>query len=319
VDVEFPLGRFTAVTGVSGSGKSSLVIDTLLSSARAQLGGSRAGAGECEAISGLEQLDRVIAIDQTPIGRTPKSTPATATGLMELLRELYASLPEARARGYKAGRFSFNVKGGRCEKCFGDGLLRIEMQFLPDLYVECDACRGKRYNRETLELTYRGLNIADALACTVEQAEEIFQNVPKIAQRLAGLRRAGLGYIHLGQSATTLSGGEAQRLKLARELWKQATGKTLYVLDEPTTGLHFADVELLTRALSELVEQGNTVVVIEHNMDLVACADWVIDLGPDGGREGGLIVAQGTPHEVAKSKTSHTAVPLARVLGLASA
>jgi excinuclease ABC subunit A len=313
VDVRIGLGLMTAVTGLSGSGKSSLVLDTLVAAARSALYRTRADVRAT--VSGLEQIDKVISIDQAPIGRTPKSNPATYTGLLQLLRELYATLPEARARGYKAGRFSFNVKGGRCEKCQGDGVLRVEMHFLPDLYVECDACHGKRYNRETLELVYKGLSIADVLDCTVEQASDLFQTLPKIAQRLQGLRAAGLGYITLGQSATTLSGGEAQRLKLARELWRRDTGNTLYVLDEPTTGLHFSDTELLAQSLSELVSQGNSVILIEHNMDLVAHADWVIDMGPEGGRRGGQIVAQGTPEQLAANPHAPTGPYLARSLG----
>jgi excinuclease ABC subunit A len=305
VDVSIPLGVITAVTGVSGSGKSSLVMDTLVTAARAELYGARAPHSTA-VLSGLEHIDKLISIDQSPIGRTPKSSPATYTGLLALLRELYAALPEARARGYKAGRFSFNVKGGRCEKCQGDGLLRVEMHFLPDMYVECDACRGLRYNRETLEIAYKGYSIADVLNLSVDAASELFAPLPKLAQRLEGLRGAGLGYITLGQSATTLSGGEAQRLKLARELWRRGTGSTLYVLDEPTTGLHFKDIEVLLASLAELADAGNSVVVIEHNMELVAAADWVIDLGPDGGRNGGRILSVGTPESVARDPASVT-------------
>lgn len=314
VDVDVPLGMLVAVTGASGSGKSSLVMDTLVELVRAELYGARSGRPDAT-ISGLEHIDKLICIDQSPIGRTPKSSPATYTGLLALLRDLYAALPEARARGYKPGRFSFNVKGGRCEKCFGDGVLRVEMHFLPDMYVECDACHGQRYNRETLELTYKGYSIADVLNSTVDAASELFAPLPKIAQRLQGLRGAGLGYISLGQSATTLSGGEAQRLKLARELWRRGTGNTLYVLDEPTTGLHFTDIELLVQSLNELVTAGNSVIVIEHNMDLVASADWVIDLGPEGGRNGGQVLAVGSPETVAANPKSTTGPYLRRALG----
>ncbi|MGE0327263.1 MAG: excinuclease ABC subunit UvrA [Polyangiaceae bacterium] len=306
VSVEIPLGLITAVTGVSGSGKSSLIVDTLLAAARSKLYGARNWVGPCDDILGLELIDKVISIDQAPIGRTPRSNPATYTGIFTHLRELYATLPDARARGYRAGRFSFNVKGGRCEACQGDGVLRVEMHFLPDVYVTCDACNGKRYNRETLEIRYRGLSIADALELTVDNAFELFDAIPRIRQRLAALREVGLGYIRLGQPATTLSGGEAQRVKLATELARTATGSTLYVLDEPTTGLHFQDIELLSHALLGLRDAGNSILVIEHNLDLVACADWVIDLGPEGGSGGGRIVACGTPEQVAATEGSHT-------------
>jgi excinuclease ABC subunit A len=268
VTAEIPLGVITAITGVSGSGKSSLIVDTLLSAARAQLYGATGWVGPCDEIAGLEKIDKVISIDQAPIGRTPRSNPATYTGVFTHLRELYSGLPDARARGYKPGRFSFNVKGGRCEACQGDGVLRVEMHFLPDVYVQCDTCGGKRYNRETLEIAYKGLSIADALELTVDDANQLFESIPRIAQRLAALRQVGLGYIQLGQPATTLSGGEAQRVKLASELARTATGKTLYVLDEPTTGLHFSDIELLTRALYDLRDAGNSIVLIEHNLDL---------------------------------------------------
>ncbi len=314
VTVEVPLGLITAVTGVSGSGKSSLIVDTLLSAVRAQLYGATGWVGPCDAIEGLEHIDKVISIDQAPIGRTPRSNPATYTGVFTHLRELYSGLPDARARGYKPGRFSFNVKGGRCEACQGDGVLRIEMHFLPDVYVECDACGGKRYNRETLEIRYKGLSIADALDLTVDDAHKLFESIPRVAQRLAALMQVGLGYIQLGQPATTLSGGEAQRVKLASELSRKATGRTLYVLDEPTTGLHFSDIELLTRALYDLRDAGNSIVLIEHNLDLIACADWVIDMGPDGGERGGRIIASGTPDEVAQSLESHTGRHLSAVL-----
>jgi len=314
VTAEVPLGLFTCFTGVSGSGKSSLVVDTLLPAARAKLYNATAPVGECDRVEGLDHVDKVVSIDQAPIGRTPRSNPATYTGIFALLRELYAGLPDARARGYKAGRFSFNVKGGRCEACQGDGVLRVEMHFLPDVFVACDACGGRRYNRETLEVKYRGLSIADALDVTVEQASELFGAVPRIADKLEALRKVGLGYLTLGQPATTLSGGEAQRVKLARELSRRATGKTLYVLDEPTTGLHFADIEVLLTALTDLRDQGNTIVVIEHNLDVVACADWVIDLGPEGGEGGGEIVAVGTPEQVTQNDKSHTGRYLREVL-----
>jgi excinuclease ABC subunit A len=314
VNAEVPLGLLTCFTGVSGSGKSSLVVDTLLPAARAKLYNATAPVGECDAVEGLEGVDKVVSIDQAPIGRTPRSNPATYTGIFALLRDLYAALPDARARGYKAGRFSFNVKGGRCEACQGDGVLRVEMHFLPDVFVTCDACAGRRYNRETLEVKYRGMSIADALDVTVEQASELFGAVPRVADKLEALRKVGLGYVTLGQPATTLSGGEAQRVKLARELSRKATGRTLYVLDEPTTGLHFADIEVLLTALTDLRDQGNTIVVIEHNLDVVACADWVIDLGPEGGDGGGEIVATGTPEQVAAHDRSHTGRYLRDVL-----
>ncbi|HEY6079587.1 MAG TPA: excinuclease ABC subunit UvrA [Polyangiaceae bacterium] len=306
VTLNVPLGVIVAVTGVSGSGKSSLVVDTLLSAVRAQLYGATGLVGSCDRIEGLEHIDKVISIDQAPIGRTPRSNPATYTGIFTHLRELYAGLPDARARGYKPGRFSFNVKGGRCEACQGDGVLRVEMHFLPDVYVTCDACSGKRYNRETLEVRFRGLSIADALDLTVDEASELLESIPRIAQKLVALRQVGLGYIQLGQPATTLSGGEAQRVKLATELSRKATGSTLYVLDEPTTGLHFSDIELLTHALLGLRDAGNTVLLIEHNTDLIACADWVVDMGPEGGEQGGYIIAEGTPEEVAQNPASHT-------------
>jgi excinuclease ABC subunit A len=306
VTLSVPLGVIVAVTGVSGSGKSSLIVDTLLSAVRAQLYGATGLVGSCDRIEGLEHIDKVISIDQAPIGRTPRSNPATYTGIFTHLRELYAGLPDARARGYKPGRFSFNVKGGRCEACQGDGVLRVEMHFLPDVYVTCDACSGKRYNRETLEVRFRGLSIADALDLTVDEASDLLESIPRIAQKLVALRQVGLGYIQLGQPATTLSGGEAQRVKLATELSRKATGRTLYVLDEPTTGLHFSDIELLTHALLGLRDAGNTVLLIEHNMDLIACADWVVDMGPEGGEQGGYIVAEGTPEQVAEKSDSHT-------------
>jgi excinuclease ABC subunit A len=314
VDVEVPVGLFTAVTGVSGSGKSSLIIDTLLPAVRAKLYSATAMVGECDEVGGLHHIDKVISIDQVPIGRTPRSNPATYTGVFGHLRELFAGLPEARVRGYKSGRFSFNVKGGRCEACQGDGLLRVEMHFLPDVFVTCDTCGGKRYNRETLEVRYRGLSIAEVLALDVDEAYELFDAVPRVRERLHALRKVGLGYVTLGQAATTLSGGEAQRVKLARELARKATGRTLYVLDEPTTGLHFTDIEALLEALVELRDQGNTVVVIEHNLDVIACADWVIDLGPEGGSGGGHVVASGTPETLSACARSHTGRYLAEVL-----
>jgi excinuclease ABC subunit A len=314
VTVEIPIGLLTCITGVSGSGKSSLIVDTLLPAARSKLYSATAPIGECDSVEGLGLIDKVVSIDQAPIGRTPRSNPATYTGVFALLRELYAGLPDARARGYKAGRFSFNVKGGRCEACQGDGVLRVEMHFLPDVFVTCDTCNGKRYNRETLEVRYRGLSIADALDVTVEQAYELFDAIPRVRDRLDALRKVGLGYVTLGQPATTLSGGEAQRVKLARELARKATGRTLYVLDEPTTGLHFTDIEALLQALTDLRDQGNTIVVIEHNLDVVVCADWVIDLGPEGGNGGGDIVAVGTPEQIADSKRSHTAAYMREVL-----
>jgi excinuclease ABC subunit A len=315
VTLEVPLGLLTAITGVSGSGKSSLVVDTLLSAARAELYGATGWVGPCDRIEGLEHIDKVISIDQTAIGRTPRSNPATYTGIFTHLRELYAGLSDARARGYKPGRFSFNVRGGRCEACQGDGVLRVAMHFLPDVYVTCDACGGKRYNRETLEVAYRGLSIADALELTVDAASEMFESIPRIRQKLVALRQVGLGYIQLGQAATTLSGGEAQRVKLATELSRKATGRTLYVLDEPTTGLHFSDIELLTHALLGLRDAGNTVLFIEHNVELIACADWVVDLGPEGGERGGRIVAQGPPETIVAAEDSHTGRYLAAALG----
>ena len=314
MDAEIPIGLFVAVTGVSGSGKSSLIVDTLLPAIRAQLYRSSAPIGECDGVEGLSHIDKVISIDQAPIGRTPRSNPATYTGVFALLREIYAGLPESRARGYKPGRFSFNVKGGRCEACQGDGVLRIEMHFLPDIFVTCETCAGRRYNRETLEVLYRGMSIADALDLTVDQALEQFETIPRVRERIVALSRVGLGYITLGQPATTLSGGEAQRVKLARELARKATGRTLYVLDEPTTGLHFSDIEVLTAGLLSLRDAGNTVVVIEHNLDVIACADWVVDLGPEGGERGGMVVAQGTPEQVAEVAASFTGHYLREVL-----
>ncbi len=314
VSVDVPIGLFTCFTGVSGSGKSSLVIDTLLPAARGMLYGAAAKVGDCDGVQGLDHIDKVVSIDQAPIGRTPRSNPATYTGIFAQLRDLYAGLPDARARGYKPGRFSFNVKGGRCEACQGDGVLRVEMHFLPDVFVTCDTCQGRRYNRETLEVKYRGLSIADALDLTVEQAMPLFESIPRVHERLLALTKVGLGYLSLGQPATTLSGGEAQRVKLARELSRRATGRTLYILDEPTTGLHFTDIELLLRALMDLRDQGNTVIVIEHNLDVVACADWVVDMGPDGGDGGGEVVVSGSPEDVATCERSYTGHYLKDVL-----
>jgi excinuclease ABC subunit A len=314
IDVEVPLGVLTVVTGVSGSGKSTLINDILYRSLVREIYGSRDDPGAHDAIEGIELIDKVIRIDQSPIGRTPRSNPATYTGLFTPIRDLYAMLPESRERGYKPGRFSFNVKGGRCEACQGDGLKRIEMNFLPDVYVTCDVCRGRRYNRETLQVKFKGHSIADLLDATVEEALPLMENLPQIKAKLQTLFDVGLGYVHLGQSSTTLSGGEAQRIKLARELSKRQTGRTFYLLDEPTTGLHFDDVRKLLDVLQRLVALGNTVVVIEHNTDVMKTADWIIDLGPDGGEYGGRIVACGTPEQVARSKKSYTAEALRKVL-----
>jgi excinuclease ABC subunit A len=314
VTAEFPLGCFVAVTGVSGSGKSTLVEDILQKTLSRHFFRARVVPGAHERVTGLEHLDKVIDIDQTPIGRTPRSNPATYTGLFTPIRELFAEMPEAKLRGYGPGRFSFNVKGGRCEACQGDGLVKIEMHFLPDVYVTCEQCRGKRYNRETLDVKFRGLSISEVLELTVEDAIGFFENQPRIHHKLVTLNDVGLGYIHLGQSATTLSGGEAQRVKLATELSKRDTGRTLYILDEPTTGLHFEDVRVLLEVLHKLVDRGNTVLVIEHNLDVIKTADWIVDLGPEGGSGGGQIVAAGTPEDVAKVKSSHTGAYLKKVL-----
>ena len=319
VSADIPVGLFTCVTGVSGSGKSTLIIDTLFGYAASKLNGSVLEASPCERVEGLDQIDRVIDIDQSPIGRTPRSNPATYTGLFAPLRELFAAVPEARARGYDAGRFSFNVKGGRCEACQGDGVIKVEMHFLPDVYVPCDVCKGQRYNRETLEIRYRGKNIHEALDMTVEDALRFFQNIPGVAGKLQTLTDVGLSYVRLGQNATTLSGGEAQRVKLARELAKRATGRTLYILDEPTTGLHFHDVAQLLDVLHRLRDEGNTIVVIEHNLDVIKTADWVIDLGPEGGSSGGQIVGSGTPEEIAANPGSHTGEYLRPLLEIAAA
>ena len=306
VTVDFPLGKFVCVTGVSGGGKSTLTIETLFKTASMRLNGARQTPAPCETIKGLEHLDKVIDIDQRPIGRTPRSNPATYTGAFTPIRDWFAGLPEAKARGYKPGRFSFNVKGGRCEACQGDGVIKIEMHFLPDVYVECETCKGARYNRETLEIKFKGKSIADVLDMTVEDAQTFFQAVPSIREKMDALMRVGLGYIKVGQQATTLSGGEAQRVKLSKELSKRSTGRTLYILDEPTTGLHFEDVRKLLEVLHELVDQGNSVIVIEHNLDVVKTADHIIDIGPEGGDGGGQVVATGTPEQVAENADSHT-------------
>ena len=306
VDVEIPLGVMTCVTGVSGSGKSSLVNEILYKRLARDLNRARVIPGKHHAIDGLEQLDKVIAIDQSPIGRTPRSNPATYTGVFDLIRDLFASTADAKARGYKKGRFSFNVKGGRCEACAGDGILKIEMHFLPDVYVPCEVCHGKRYNRETLEVKYKGKSIYDVLNMTVEEALHFFENVPSIRRKMETLYDVGLSYIRLGQPSTQLSGGEAQRIKLATELSRRSTGKTIYILDEPTTGLHFADVHKLTEILHRLSADGNTVVVIEHNLDVIKTADYIIDMGPEGGDKGGTVIAKGTPEEVAESPVSYT-------------
>ena len=306
INANFPLGTFTCVTGVSGGGKSTLTIETLFKTASMRLNGAKQTPAQCDEVRGLHYLDKVIDIDQRAIGRTPRSNPATYTGAFTPIRDWFAGLPEAKTRGYKPGRFSFNVKGGRCESCQGDGLIKIEMHFLPDVYVECETCKGKRYNRETLEVLFKGKSIADVLDMTVEDAEAFFKAVPSIRDKMTALMRVGLGYIKVGQSATTLSGGEAQRVKLSKELAKRSTGKTLYILDEPTTGLHFEDVRKLLEVLHELVDQGNTVIVIEHNLDVVKTADHIIDIGPEGGDQGGKIVALGTPEEVVRIKESYT-------------
>jgi excinuclease ABC subunit A len=306
VTAEIPLGIFTCITGVSGGGKSTLVIETLYKALARRLNGASDSPAPHQKIEGIEHLDKIIDIDQSPIGRTPRSNPATYTGAFGPIRDWYTGLPESKARGYQAGRFSFNVKGGRCEACQGDGVVKIEMHFLPDVYVTCDVCKGKRYNRETLEVLYKGKSIADVLDMTVEEARVFFGAVPGIRGKMETLCRVGLGYVKVGQQATTLSGGEAQRVKLAKELSKRATGRTLYILDEPTTGLHFDDVRTLMEVLQELVDAGNTVVVIEHNLDVIKVADWIVDMGPDGGDGGGEVVAVGTPEDVAKNKKSWT-------------
>jgi excinuclease ABC subunit A len=314
LDVAFPLGKFICVTGVSGSGKSTLVVDILYNKIAQLMYHATARPGRHDSLSGLEYIDKIIDIDQSPIGRTPRSNPATYTGLFGPLRDLYASLPESKLRGYTAGRFSFNVKGGRCEACEGDGIIRIEMQFLPDIYIPCDVCQGLRYNRETLQIKYKGKNITESLNLTVAEGLDFFSNIPAIRNKLETLQAVGLGYVTLGQPATTLSGGEAQRVKLSKELSRRSTGKTLYILDEPTTGLHFADIERLLDVLNRLVDAGNTVIVIEHNLDVIKCADWIIDIGPEGGSGGGRIVAAGAPEQIAIVEHSYTGQWLRRTL-----
>jgi excinuclease ABC subunit A len=306
ISVEIPLGLMTCVTGVSGSGKSTLINDTLFQFAARELNGAITRHAPCQGVQGLKQLDKVIDIDQSPIGRTPRSNPATYTGLFTPIRELFAEVPEARARGYTPGRFSFNIAGGRCESCQGDGVIKVEMHFLPDIYVTCDVCKGRRYNRETLDVRYKGRNINEVLEMTVEDALEFFSAVPAIHRKLQTLADVGLSYIRLGQNATTLSGGEAQRIKLARELSRRDTGSTLYILDEPTTGLHFHDIAQLLTVLNTLRDHGNSIVVIEHNLDVIKTADWIIDMGPEGGDGGGTVVATGTPEDVAGNEASHT-------------
>jgi excinuclease ABC subunit A len=319
IDVSFPLGLFIAVTGVSGSGKSTLVNDILYKSLARQIYNARDIPGRHRRISGAEKVDKVIHVDQSPIGRTPRSNPATYTGVFDHIRRLFAQTPEAKMRGYQPGRFSFNVKGGRCEACSGDGTLKIEMNFLPDVYVPCEVCHGARYNRETLEVHYKGRTIAEVLDMSIEEAAEFFAAIPAIARHLRTLVDVGLGYVRLGQPAPTLSGGEAQRVKLASELQKRSTGSTVYVLDEPTTGLHFEDIRKLLGVLGRLVDAGNTVIVIEHNLDVVKTADWLIDMGPEGGTGGGIVVAEGTPEEISGNAASHTGVFLRPVLEAASA
>jgi excinuclease ABC subunit A len=314
VDVDIPLGIMTCVTGVSGSGKSTLVIDTLHKVLSQRLYRSREKAGAVKDIRGLEHLDKVINIDQSPIGRTPRSNPATYTGVFGDIRDLFSNLPESKLRGYKPGRYSFNVKGGRCEACSGDGIIKIEMHFLPDVYVECEVCKGARYNRETLEVLYKGKSIAEVLDMTVSQTLEFMGAIPRIKNKLKTLEEVGLGYIKLGQSATTLSGGEAQRVKLAKELARRATGRTIYILDEPTTGLHFEDIRKLLEVIQRLVDAGNTVVIIEHNLDVIKTADHIIDLGPEGGDRGGEIIVTGTPEQVAKATKSYTGQYLRKML-----
>ena len=314
INVDIPLGKFVCVTGVSGSGKSSLVNEVVYKHLAYKLNRSKQVPGKHKTIEGIENLDKVIDIDQSPIGRTPRSNPATYTGVFNDIRELFAQTPEAKARGYNAGRFSFNVRGGRCEACSGDGIIKIEMHFLPDVYVPCEVCKGKRYNRETLDVHYKGKNIFEVLDMTIDEATEFFDAIPKIKNKLQTIKDVGLGYIKLGQSSTTLSGGEAQRVKLATELSKRSTGRTIYILDEPTTGLHSADVHRLIDVLNRFVEEGNTVLVIEHNLDVIKTADHIIDLGPEGGDNGGTIVAAGTPEEVAENPKSYTGMFLKKLL-----
>jgi excinuclease ABC subunit A len=315
IHVEIPLGAFTCVTGVSGSGKSSLINGILYPALAKKLYRSKAKVGSVRSVKGIYHIDKVVNIDQSPIGRTPRSNPATYTGAFTHIRELFSMLPESRARGYKPGRFSFNVKGGRCEVCKGDGIIKIEMHFLPDVYVTCEACKGLRYNRDTLEIRYKGCNIADILNMTIHQALTFFASIPNIKNKLTTLADVGLGYVKLGQQATTLSGGEAQRIKLSKELSKRNTGRTLYLLDEPTTGLHFADIQKLLDVLNDLVERKNTVVVIEHNLDVIKTADHIIDLGPEGGEKGGSVVGTGTPEEIAEIQESYTGQYLKKRLG----
>ena len=315
VSLEIPKHQITVFTGVSGSGKSSLVNQILYKRLARDLNRARTIPGKHKGIEGLDQLDKVINIDQSPIGRTPRSNPATYTGVFDLIRDLFAATPDAKARGYKKGRFSFNVKGGRCEACSGDGIIKIEMHFLPDVYVPCEVCKGKRYNRETLEVKYKGKSIYDVLDMTVEEAMHFFENVPSIRRKMETLYDVGLSYIRLGQPSTTLSGGEAQRIKLATELSKRSTGKTIYILDEPTTGLHFADVHKLTEILHRLTADGNTVIVIEHNLDVIKTADYIIDIGPEGGDKGGTVIASGTPEEIAESPVSYTGKYIKPMLG----
>ena len=319
IDVEFPVGKFVTVTGVSGSGKSTLVNEIVYKALANRLNRMRVKPGDHDAVEGIEVFDKVIEIDQTPIGRTPRSNPATYTDLFTHVRELYSLTPEAKVRGYKPGRFSFNVRGGRCETCKGDGNIKIEMHFLPDVYVPCETCHGRRYNKETLEVRFKGKSISDVLEMSVEEALQFFAKIPKLRRRLQTLHDVGLDYIKLGQPATTLSGGEAQRVKLAAELSKVATGKTLYILDEPTTGLHFADIEKLLEVLQRLVDNGNTVLVIEHNLDVIKQADWIVDLGPEGGEAGGELIAEGTPEQVAEVEESSTGQFLRQVLGAPAA
>ena len=306
VNVKFPLGQFICVTGVSGSGKSTLVNEVLYKTIARDLNGSNEKPGKCKEIKGLENIDKIINIDQSPIGRTPRSNPATYTGIFDIIRDIFAGTNEAKMRGFDKGRFSFNMPGGRCEACSGDGILKIEMHFLPDVYVPCEVCKGKRYNKETLEVIYKGKTISDVLDMTVEDALEFFKNIPKVKQKIQTLYDVGLGYIKLGQPSTTLSGGEAQRVKLATELSKRPTGKTLYILDEPTTGLHIADVHRLVDILQRLVDTGNSIIVIEHNLDLIKTADYIIDIGPEGGDKGGQILCVGTPEQIVKNEQSHT-------------
>jgi excinuclease ABC subunit A len=314
IDIDIPLGLLTLITGVSGSGKSTLVYDILYKGLMKNLHNSRVNPGNHDAIFFDKQIDKVIVIDQSPIGKTPRSNPATYTKVFDEIRRLFAQTPEARIRGYKPGRFSFNVRGGRCDSCDGDGLIKIEMNFLPDIYIECEECKGKRYNKETLDVTYKGKTIADVLDMSVEEALDLFKNIPFIRKKLETLSRVGLDYIKLGQSSTTLSGGEAQRIKLTRELSKKSTGRTLYLLDEPTTGLHFHDVKKLIDVLNSLVELGNTIVVIEHNLEVIKSADYIIDLGPEGGDKGGFVVAYGSPEEVSENKKSYTGEILKKIL-----